>query len=240
MRRLVVIEFVTLDGVMQGLGSPDEDREGGFEHGGWSAPYADDAQGSAAVEGLASTSAYLFGRKTYEKMIGFWPHQPDDNPMAAHLNATPKYVATRTLTGLSWSNAHVLDGDLVPAVRRLKSRGEGNIAVLGSGVLVQDLIAADLVDGYRLFLHPLLLGTGKRLFRHLDRPRRLRLADCTPTTTGVLMLTYEPASRRSYGAEADRAQRASRKWQVDAGATVRTGTSWPASSGDEPTLTARA
>src|SRR5215211_6531685 len=92
MRNLVVIEFVTLDGVMQGLGSPDEDRDGGFEHGGWSAPYFDEVQGAAAIEGLKSTTAYLFGRKTYEKMIGYWPSQPDENPMAAHLNATPKYV----------------------------------------------------------------------------------------------------------------------------------------------------
>jgi dihydrofolate reductase len=124
-------------------------------------------------------------------MTGYWPSQPDENPMAAHLNATPKYVATRALTSLTWSNSQVLDGELVPAVRDLKSRGDGNIAVLGSGVLVQELIANDLVDGYRLFLHPLLLGTGKRLFRGMDRPRRLRLVDCTPTTTGVLMLTYD-------------------------------------------------
>ena len=191
MRKLVVIEFVTLDGVMQGLGSPDEDRDGGFEHGGWVAPFYDEAQTAAAVEGLASTTAYLFGRKTYENMIKYWPSQPDENPMAAHLNATPKYVATRTLTRLPWSNSHVLDAELVTAVRELKSKGDGNVAVLGSGVLVQELIANDLIDGYRLFLHPLLLGTGKRLFRELDRPRRLRLVDCTPTSTGVLMLSYD-------------------------------------------------
>jgi dihydrofolate reductase len=191
MRKLIVIEFVTLDGVMQGLGSPDEDRDGGFDHGGWAAPFFDEVLGAAAVGGLRSTTAYLFGRRTYEKMTGYWPSQPDENPMAAHLNATPKYVATRALTSLTWSNSQVLDGELVPAVRDLKSRGDGNIAVLGSGVLVQELIANDLVDGYRLFLHPLLLGTGKRLFRGMDRPRRLRLVDCTPTTTGVLMLTYD-------------------------------------------------
>jgi dihydrofolate reductase len=191
MRKLIVIEFLTLDGVMQGLGSPDEDRDGGFEHGGWAAPYFDEAQGAAAVEGLKATTAYLFGRKTYEKMIGYWPSQPDENPMAAHLNATPKYIATRTVSSPTWSNSQVLDGDLVPAIGNLKSQGDGNIAVLGSGVLVQDLIANDLVDGYRLFLHPLLLGNGKRLFREMDRPRPLRFVDCTATTTGVLMLTYD-------------------------------------------------
>ncbi|WP_327011120.1 dihydrofolate reductase family protein [Dactylosporangium sp. NBC_01737] len=191
MRTLTVIEFLTLDGVMQGLGSPDEDRDGGFEHGGWGGPYFDERQAAAAVEGLASTTAYLFGRRTYEKMIGFWPSQPDDNPMAAHLNATPKYVATGTLTDLTWNNARVLDGATGPAVRALKAGGDGTIAVLGSGVLVQDLIAEDLVDGYRLFLHPLLLGTGKRLFRGMATPRRLRLVDCTPTSTGVVMLSYD-------------------------------------------------
>jgi dihydrofolate reductase len=124
-------------------------------------------------------------------MVGYWPSQPDENPMAAHLNTTPKYVATRTLTSLTWSNSQVLDGELAPAVRDLKSQGDGHLAVLGSGILVQDLITNDLVDGYRLFLHPLLFGTGKRLFRGMDRPRRLRLVDCTATTTGVLMLTYD-------------------------------------------------
>jgi dihydrofolate reductase len=189
----MVIEFITLDGVMQGLGSPDEDREGGFERGGWGAPYGDEVQQAAALEGIRSTGAYLFGRRTYEKMLSFWPTQPDSNPMAAHLNATPKYVATRTLTGgeLAWSNALVLGGELASAVPRLKEDCDGNIAVLGSGVLVQDLIALELVDAYRLFLHPLLLGTGKRLFREMDHPRRLRLVAADPTSTGVVMLSYE-------------------------------------------------
>jgi dihydrofolate reductase len=191
MRRLVVIEFITLDGVMQGLGSPGEDRDGGFTHGGWAAPYFSEDQGAAAGEGLKATTAYLFGRRTYEKMAAFWPFQPDSNPMAAHLNATPKYVATRTLTSLEWRGAQVLEGDLALAVSALKADGEGVIAVLGSGVLVPELIAADLVDGYNLFVHPLLLGTGKRLFRGMDHPRRLRLVDCTPTSTGVLILSYD-------------------------------------------------
>src|SRR5579863_10191541 len=151
MGHLVVVEFVTLDGVMQGFGSPDEDRDGGFDLGGWGAPYADKAQFSAAVEGLQATSAYLFGRRTYEKMVTFWPHQPEDNPMAAHLNATPKYVATRTLATTTWTNAHVLDGDLVGAVTTLKGTHDGDTVVLGSGAQVEQLITHDLVDGYRLF-----------------------------------------------------------------------------------------
>ncbi|MGH2752291.1 MAG: dihydrofolate reductase family protein [Actinomycetota bacterium] len=192
MGSLLVVEFVTLDGVMQGLGSPDEDRDGGFEHGGWSAPYQDETQFASATESLSSTSAYLFGRRTYEKMVEFWPNQPVDNPMAAHLNAAPKYVASRTLTDLTWHNAQLLRGDLTTAVTALKDALDGNIVVLGSGVLVEQLIACDLVDGYRLFLHPLLLGTGKRLFRALDHPCRLRLLHAEPTSTGVLMLSYEP------------------------------------------------
>ncbi len=202
MRTLVVIEFVTLDGVMQGFGSPDEDRDGGFEHGGWAAPYGDEvhqkvnAERTAADAGVAEdarpeTTAYLFGRRTYEKMAAFWPLQPDDNPMAAHLNATPKYVATRTLTELGWSGSQRLDGDLPDGVRALKATGQGSISVLGSGVLVEQLVEHDLVDRYRLFVHPLLLGTGKRLFRGSSLPQPLRLVDCTATASGVLMLTYD-------------------------------------------------
>lgn len=193
MRTLAVIEFVTLDGVMQGLGSPDEDRDGGFEYGGWGAPYGDEVLGKKAGQGLAATTAYLFGRRTYEKMAAHWPHLPENDPIAAHLNATQKYVATKTLTELDWAGSHVLDGDVVDAVKELKARGDGTIAVLGSGVLVQTLIEHDLVDEYRLFVHPLVLGTGKRLFRQTPRPLPLRLVDCTPTTTGVLLLSYEPA-----------------------------------------------
>lgn len=192
MRALSLIEFLTLDGVMQGLGSPDEDRDGGFEHGGWSAPYADESMGKGAAEGLPSTSAYLFGRRTYEKMNAFWPHQPDSNPFAASLNRLPKYVASRTWgqDDLTWNNARILEGGLAPAVRKLKEEGDGGIAVLGSGVLAQDLIAAGLVDNFHLYVHPLVLGTGKRLFREYEQPLRLRLINCDQTSTGVLVLSY--------------------------------------------------
>ena len=193
MRQLIVIEFLTLDGVMQGLASPDEDRDGGFAYGGWGAPYGDDVQREAALEGMRSTTAYLFGRRTYEKMQAFWPDQPETNPMAAHLAATPKYVASRTLQDaqLTWANSSVLRGELVSALRELQAEGDGIIAVLGSGNLVQQLAALDLVNGYRLFLHPLLLGSGKRLFNRLDQPQPLRLSSVEQTTTGVLMLTYD-------------------------------------------------
>ncbi len=193
MRKLGVVEFVTLDGVMQGLGGPDEDREDGFDHGGWSAPYGDEVLARQAGQGVGQTTAYLFGRKTYEHMAAHWPHEPADNPIAASLNAMPKYVVTRTLgqRDLGWANCHVINGDVMESVQKLKLRGDGFITVLGSGVLVQTLIAADLVDIYRIMLHPLVLGTGKRLFREYSEPLRLRLTGCTQTSTDVLLLTYE-------------------------------------------------
>ena len=193
MRKLGVVEFITLDGVMQGLGGPDEDRENGFDLGGWSAPYGDEVLATRAGQGLGQTSAYLFGRKTYEHMAAHWPHESADNPIAASLNATPKYVATRTLRqpNMDWSNCHVIGGDVVDAVRELKSEGDGFVTVLGSGVLVQTLVANELIDTYRIMLHPLVLGVGKRLFREYPHPLRLRLTGCTQTTTGVLLLTYE-------------------------------------------------
>jgi len=191
MRRLVVVEFITLDGVMQSLGSPDEDTGGGFEYGGWSAPYFDEAQGQAAGEGMAATDAFLFGRKTFEKMAAFWPHQPDTDPMAAHLNMTQKYVASSTLKDPEWQPTTVLSRDIAAEVLSIKQQTGGNIAVLGSGLLLETLIEEELVDEYRLFVHPLVLGSGKRLFREYTAPKRLRLVQSAPTSTGVLMLVYE-------------------------------------------------
>lgn len=194
MRQLSAVEFVTLDGVMQGLGGPDEDREGGFAHGGWSAPYGHEVAEQAGPA-IGQTSAYLFGRKTYEHMASHWPHQAADKPIAASLNAAPKYVATTTLRerDLTWANSHVLDGDIAEAVRGLKAQGDGSVTVLGSGLLMQTLIAHDLIDVYRIMLHPLLLGTGKRLFREYPHPVRLQLTEVATTTTGVLVLAYERA-----------------------------------------------
>lgn len=187
MRKLVAVEFLTVDGVMQGLGSPDEDTDGGFRHGGWGARFVEGVDPSAS---LGATTAYLFGRRTYEKMAAFWPSQPDSNPIAAHLNATPKYVATRTLTSVDWAGAELLEGDLEAGVAELKSGGEGNVTVLGSGVLVQELMRRDLVDELRLFVHPLLLGTGKRLFGDLPAPRSLRLVEVGSTPLGSVVVTY--------------------------------------------------
>jgi dihydrofolate reductase len=195
MRKLSIIEFVTLDGVTQGLGGPQEDTEGGFEYGGWSAPYGDEVFGRSVGQGMSDTTAYLFGRKTYEKMAAHWPNEPDSNPVAASLNATPKYVVSNTLAAADWTGTQIISGDAAAAIGRLKEDGTGTVAVLGSVALVQTLIEHDLIDEYRIFVHPLVLGAGKKLFRDYPRPLRLRLVACTQTTTGVLLLGYEPASR---------------------------------------------
>ncbi|VEH41590.1 RibD C-terminal domain [Kocuria rosea] len=190
MGALVMIEFLTVDGVMQGLGSPGEDPEGGFVHGGWGAPYAESVHQVTASAGFARTSSYLFGRRTYEKMAAFWPHQPADDPVAAHLNATPKYVASRTLTEAAWPGTRILSTDVVDAVRGLRAGEDGDIAVLGSGVLCRELLTEDLVDEIRLFVHPLLLGSGKRLFGELPVPRRLALRSVARTDLGTVALVY--------------------------------------------------
>jgi dihydrofolate reductase len=143
---------------------------------------------------MRATTVYLFGRRTYEEMARFWPHQPDTNPMAAGLNRAPKYVATRTLEDFSWPNARRLVGDLIPAVRDLKAKAEGAIVVLGSGRLAEQLFAADLVDRLHLFIHPLVLGSGRRLLPPLERPLRLRLEQATTSATGVLIVSYARAA----------------------------------------------
>lgn len=194
MRRLVVSEFLTLDGVMQAPGSPDEDRSGGFEHGGWQMGFGDDVQMHNIGEAVARTDAYLFGRRTYQIMAAHWPHQPATDFFASVLNPRPKYVVSRTLREpLEWQNSTLISSDVPAAIRRLKEQPGGDISVLGSGELVQTLIAHDLVDEFALMINPLVLGTGKRLFRDGLAPARFRLIDATPTSTGVVMARYAPA-----------------------------------------------
>jgi dihydrofolate reductase len=192
MRNLVVTVFLSLDGVYQAPGDPNEDTEGGFTLGGWQRPYFDDELGAAAAEGMARTDAHLFGRKTYEKMAAFWPNAPEDDPFARHLNNVRKYVASKTLTSADWQNTTVLDGDVADEVRRIKGLPGGDISVLGSGNLVRTLMKHDLVDVYSLAVYPIVLGSGKRLFDGADLTK-LELVDSKPTTTGGMLLTYRPA-----------------------------------------------
>lgn len=182
---------------MQAPGGADEDTEGGFRHGGWQRPYFDDVLGATAAAGIADTDAYLFGRKTYETMAAYWPTAPQDDAYAAHLNSTPKYVASTTLQDPEWQNTTVLRGDVAQAVGALKEQSGNNIAVLGSGDLLQTLIENDLVDEYFLTVSPIVLGSGKRLFRDSASARKLSLVDSKPTSTGSLMLTYRPVRGQS-------------------------------------------
>jgi dihydrofolate reductase len=192
MRMLRVIEFMSLDGVIQSPGSPEEDTEGGFRHGGWQRGYFDDVLGAAAAEGMAATDTYLFGRKTYEGLAAHWPNVGDDDPFARHLNSTPKYVASRTLERLDWQGSQLVQGDVAEEVAQLKKQPGGNIAVLGSASLVRTLAEHDLVDEYFVVISPIVLGSGKRLFGAAQDPSKLRLVESKPTSTGSVMLTYRP------------------------------------------------
>jgi len=193
MSKLVVNTNLTLDGVMQSPADPDEDRRDGFEHGGWAPPYFDQVMGDVAAEGIAKGGAMLFGRRTYEHFASFWPTQPDDNQFASVLNNRQKYVASTTLEEpLSWSNSTLLQGDAMEAVAKLKEQPD-DLVVLGSGELVQSLMRSNLVDEYVLLIHPLVLGSGRRLFTDGGSPAALRLVDTKTTTAGVVIATYQPA-----------------------------------------------
>lgn len=193
MSELVVIEHLTLDGVMQAPGRPDEDLRGGFKHGGWAVPNNDEVMGRMMGEGMGQGGPLLFGRRTYEDFYNVWPGQKD-NPFTEVLNKTQKYVASTTLTEpLPWSNSTLLKGDIAEAVGRLKGQPGGDIGVLGSGELVQSLMRHNLVDKYVLMIHPLVLGAGRRLFPDGSPFATLRLIHSVTTTTGVVIATYEPA-----------------------------------------------
>jgi dihydrofolate reductase len=193
MAKVVLSTFLSLDGVMQAPGGPDEDRSGGFEHGGWQMPYFDDIAGQAVSEGFATSGGMLLGRKTYDIFAAYWPNQPDDDQIAGAMNAMPKYVASTTLQEpLEWSNSTLLKGDIAEEVTKLKKQPGKHLQVIGSGDFAQTLMQNDLVDEYRLMVHPVVLGNGKRLFRDGSKKIPLRLIDSTTSSTGVLILIYQP------------------------------------------------
>jgi len=198
MGRVVAFTSLTLDGVMQAPARPDEDTRGGFEHGGWAIPYADSVMGTVSAESGASSGALLLGRRTYEDFYGVWPKRTDDNPFTAVLNNTQKYVASTTLKEpLSWMNSTLLKGDAAEAVSRLKAQMTKDVVVLGSGALLQTLMRHNLVDEYILLIHPLVLGSGRRLFTDGSAAATLRLVESKATTTGVLIATYRAATAGS-------------------------------------------
>jgi dihydrofolate reductase len=193
MRKVIVSEFLTLDGVMQAPGLPDEDRSGGFAHGGWQVALMDEEAGSVITEGLAATGGLLLGRVTYEIFAGFWPNAPADDPIAQTINSFPKYVVSTTLKEpLPWNNSHLIKGDVARQIAQLKEEPGKDLRVIGSGQLVQTLMEHDLVDQYDLMIYGLVLGSGKRLFREGIPTTPLRLVDSQTSKTGVLIVSYEP------------------------------------------------
>jgi dihydrofolate reductase len=198
MRKLIVSTFVTLDGVMQAPGGPEEDPTEGFGHGGWSTGYWDEAMMERMGEVMGTPFDLLLGRKTYEIFAAHWPYATDQ-PGADELNNATKYVASTTLDEVSWSNSNLIEGDVPEQVARLKEEDGPEIQVHGSWNLIQTLLEHDLVDEFRLMIFPVVLGGGKRLFGDGTIPAGLRLADSTTSSTGVVMATYERAGDVQYG-----------------------------------------
>ena len=195
MSRIVVTDHISLDGVMQSPAAPEEDTREGFEHGGWAAPYGDEVMGAVMAEGMAKPGSLLLGRRTYEHFAAFWPHQTEPNPYTDLLNRTQKYVASRTLEEpLPWENSTLLEGDVPEAVARLKQELEHDLSILGSGELIRSLMPHRLIDEYRLLIHRLVMGSGRRLFTDDGTFATLRLVDTTTTTAGVVIATYVPGN----------------------------------------------
>ena len=192
MRKVVVNEWISLDGVAQAPGAADEDTSGGFEHGGWHLQYFDELAQQHVVEGIVEAGAFLLGRRTYEILGGYWPHaSAEEQVIAEPLNTKPKYVASRTLSDpLDWQNSTVLQGDVPDAVAALRQQDGGDVHVIGSMQLVHTLLEHDLVDELRLMIDPLLLGGGKRVYRDDGKLRPLRLVKGEITTTGAILATY--------------------------------------------------
>ena len=205
MPKIIVNAFLTLDGVMQAPGAPDEDRDGGFAHGGWSFPFNDQDFGAAVVGWFEHASAFLLGRQTYEIFASHWPRVTDPaDPVASKLNALPKYVASTTLTSADWHNTTVIGsgGDLAAEVAKLKEQPGDELQVHGSGALAHTLIDHDLIDEYRLLYFPVHLGSGKKLFRDGAKAAALRLVSTSTTGTGVVIATYAPAGPPQHGSYA--------------------------------------
>ena len=194
--RIVISDFMSLDGVVQAPGGREEDTEGGFAHGGWSMPYFDEAaMGPVLDEVMSRTEALLFGRRTWQVMAAAWPSRAGD-PFADRMNEIPKYVASRTLSqdDLSWTNSTLLPADdVIGAVRQLRARDGGDMQVMGSASLARTLISNDLVDEFRLMIEPVILGGGKRLFPDDGRARPLELVSTSTSSTGVHICTYRPS-----------------------------------------------
>lgn len=197
---LTVTTFLSVDGVYQGPGGPEEDRSGGFDRGGWLVPHFDEATGQFITEVFGRVDAFLLGRRTYEIFASYWPKVTDPNdPVATSLNTLPKYVASTTLKDPAWTNTTVLQGDLAAAVRELKARDRGELQVHGSGTIVRYLLDHDLVDRLNLLVFPVIVGAGRRLFPDTAIATGLTLEESRTTPSGVSISVYHPTGRPRFG-----------------------------------------
>jgi dihydrofolate reductase len=200
MPRIIVNAFLTLDGVMQAPGAPDEDPEGGFPHGGWQAPYDDEAGRRLVTEGFADADGFLLGRKTYDIFASYWPKVTDPaNPIATALNSRPKYVVSRSLERVTWNNSSLIKGDVVAELRRIRQKPGRTLHTWGSTEVLQALLKNDLIDEYRLFIFPVVLGSGKRLFGSGTVPRALKQMESVSMAKGVTYHRFEPSGKPEYG-----------------------------------------
>jgi dihydrofolate reductase len=200
MPRIIVNAFLTLDGVMQAPGGPDEDRDGGFEHGGWQAPYTDEAVLRLVVDGIKDADGFLLGRKTYDIFSSYWPKITDpNNPIATALNSRPKHVLSRSLDRVTWNNSSLIRGDAVAEIQKLRQQPGRTVHTWGSTDALQTLLKNDLIDEYRLFVYPLVLGSGKRLFASGTVPAALEQVEVVTTGNGPTFYRFERGGKPEYG-----------------------------------------
>ena len=205
MRKIIVLTFVSLDGVMQAPGGPEEDTSGGFRYGGWTVGYFDEFLGRVMMKQMGQPFDLLLGRKTYELFAGYWPHASAvDQPLATGINNARKYVASRTLKKLNWKNSQIIKGDLVEEIRKLKKQDGPPLQVHGSGNLVQTLMKHDLVDEFWLKIFPITLGLGKRLFAEGTIPAAFKLLECEMSPSGVIVASYSRAGEVKTGSMPER------------------------------------
>ncbi|HEX5591481.1 MAG TPA: dihydrofolate reductase family protein [Candidatus Limnocylindrales bacterium] len=197
--KLTAMEFLSLDGVYQGPGGPDEDRRNGFDRGGWLAPFEDEEVGRFIVAAYERMDAMLLGRTTWSIWEAYWPYHDGGDPVSHGINVLPKYVPSTTLKDPTWQNTHVIHGDVEAAVRKLKSAPGRDLLLQGSGVLLRWLLERDLVDELNLIVYPVLLGDGLRLFPERGQAHHLELLSSTATAAGVTIQTYRPAGRATFG-----------------------------------------
>jgi len=198
--QLTITTFLSVDGVYQGPGGPDEDRSGGFDRGGWLVPHFDEATGQFMTEVFNKVDAFLLGRRTYEIFAAYWPKQSDPNdPVANPLNTLPKYVVSNTLASADWQPSTVISGDIPAEVAKLKAMHGRELQVHGSGALARTLLENDLVDEWRLLTFPVIVGAGKRLFPEAGVATGLRMVDSRTTDSGVAIHVYQPTGRPEFG-----------------------------------------